>query len=366
MAQIFTVYNCGTGFNRDRTEELIGYLGTITAGMQAKPNSVTPQDTWMICDGPGSAPKGTNPDTRTPGSGLLKKLRGNITGHGWNHNVRDAMQIIKFIHEKSPISVINMAGWSRGAVTCHMLSNAIAADPDTRTININTFAADPVAGPGNRADPRKNTIPPNVRNYFAVVAENENRKIMKPVKVGNIQSHSEDVMNQRVKVITFPGEHNTSVMSGTPLGKLVWFLAHKFLTKHGTRLNGGISLSHVEVCECYSGIRMYMSDFRNMHGSTMGFLGRNDRKVQNSFSDHHFWVNDHHLSQFAKAFPMMGKAITNPNLLSNGGFQLQQELQLMKTSAPWTYTALVKIGLITPPQTQGRQGGGFLQQRYRG
>ncbi|MCW5966583.1 MAG: hypothetical protein KIT83_21270 [Bryobacterales bacterium] len=363
MAQVFTVYNCGTGFNRDRTDELIGYLGTITAGMQAKPGSVTPQDAWMICDGPGSSPRGTNPDTKTPGTGILKKLRGNITGHGWNQNVHDAMEIIRFIHAGSPISVINMAGWSRGAVTCHMLSNAIAGDQSLRNIQINIFAADPVAGPGNRADPSKNTIPPNVRNYLAVVAEDENRKIMKPVKVGVIQTQSEEIGNQRVKVISVPGEHNSSVMRGTPLGKLVWYLAHKFLSKHGTRLNGGIQLSYVEVCECYAGIRMYMTDFRTMHGTTMGMLGRDGRSVNNNFAQHHFWINDHHLSQFAKAFPLMGAAISNPNLLANGGFRLQQELKNMKTNAPWTYTALVKIGMITPPQNTGQ---GFLKQQYRG
>ena len=151
MARVFTVYNCGTGFNRERTEELIGYLGSITQGMQAKPNTVTPQDKWMICDGPGSSSRGINSDAHTPGSGLFKKLRGNVTGHGWEQNVTQAMTIIQFIHAASPISVINMAGWSRGAVTCHMLSNALASDPKTQNIKINIFAADPVAGPGNRA-----------------------------------------------------------------------------------------------------------------------------------------------------------------------------------------------------------------------
>ena len=102
-----------------------------------------------------------------------------------------------------------------------------------------------------------------------------------------------------------PGEHNTGVLKGTPLGKLVWFLAHKFLTKHGTQLNGGIHLTHVEVCECYAGIRMYMSDFRNMHGPTGAQLGRTDRNVSNHFAQHHFWVNEHHLGQFMKAFPLM-------------------------------------------------------------
>ena len=363
MARVFTVYNCGTGFNRERTDELIGYLGSITAGMQAKPNSVTPQDKWMICDGPGSSPSGNNSDSRTPGSGLFKKLRGNLTGHGWEHNVDDAMTIIKFIHASSPISVLNMAGWSRGAVTCHMLAHALASEPKTQNITVNIFAADPVAGPGNRTDPRKNTLPGNVDSYFAIVAENENRKIMKPVNVGRIESDSHG-LGQKVKVITVPGEHNSGVLNGTPLGKLVWFLAHKFLSKRGTELNGGLNLSHVDVCECYAGIRMYMSDFRNMHGSTGSQLGRTDRNVPNNFAQHHFWVNDHHVSQFAKAFPVMAPMITNPNLLSNGGFALQQELQRMKSAAPWTYTVLVKCGLVQPPSSPGPQGG-FLQQSYR-
>ncbi|HYP08531.1 MAG TPA: hypothetical protein VER03_20015, partial [Bryobacteraceae bacterium] len=230
-------------------------------------------------------------------------------------------------------------------------------------IKINIFAADPVAGPGNRADPSKNKIPANVANYFAIVAENENRSIMKPVNVSQIMSDSHGLA-QKVKIITVPGEHNTGVLKGTPLGKLVWFLAHKFLGKHGTELNGGLQLTHVDVCECYAGIRMYMSDFRKMHGSAGAQLGRTDRNVSNQYSLHHFWVNDHHQGQFMKAFPILAPMITNPNLLANGGFGLQQELQRMRSAAPWTYTVLVKLGLIQPPSSQ-KTGGNFLAAAHR-
>src|SRR6188472_1514222 len=94
MAQVFTVYNCGTSFNRERPDELTGYLGSIISGIQAKPKSVAPRDKWMICDGPVSSSKGINPDAHTPGSGLFKKLRGNVTGHRWDQNVDAAMTII--------------------------------------------------------------------------------------------------------------------------------------------------------------------------------------------------------------------------------------------------------------------------------
>jgi len=347
MPPVFTVYNCGTGFNRDRTEELIGHLGQITAGMQAKPGNVTPQCKWMICDGPGSSPKkGAVTDARTPGSGVLAKLRGNLTGYGWEQNVADTMGIIKFMHASSPIVVINMAGWSRGAVTCHMLAHALYSDPVTQNIAVNIFAADPVAGPGNRADPNKNTLPPNVANYFAVAAENENRSIMKPVDVGQMLSTGQAI-GQRIKYITVPGEHNTSVLKGTPLGKLVWFLAEKFLQKHGTQLNSTLNLTHTDICECYAGMRIYIEEFRKMHGTTGKQLGRKDRKLKNNFGNDFFWVNDHHRTQFMKAFPLMGPAITNPNLLANGIPGLQGELQRIQLTAPWTYTALMKSGLLT-------------------
>ena len=48
-----------------------------------------------------------------------------------------------------------------------------------------------------------------------------------------------------------------------------------------------------------------------------------------------------------KAFPLMGPAITNPNLLANGIPGLQGELQRIQLTAPWTYTALMKAGLLT-------------------
>ena len=88
MAQVFTVYNCGTGFNRERTEELIGYLGSITSGMQAKPNSVTPQDKWMICDGPGSSSRGSIPTRTRPAQGCLRSCAGTSLGMGGSKTLR--------------------------------------------------------------------------------------------------------------------------------------------------------------------------------------------------------------------------------------------------------------------------------------
>jgi hypothetical protein len=74
-----------------------------------------------------------------------------ISGFGWEQNVEHAMAVIKAINAGSnqKIEVINMAGWSRGAVACHMLPHALHADEDTKQIRVNIVALDPVPGPGN-------------------------------------------------------------------------------------------------------------------------------------------------------------------------------------------------------------------------
>jgi len=343
MARVFTVYFCGTGFNRERTDELIGNLGSITAGMEAKPGNYGPHDAWMIHDGPGSSSKVEGSGAHTPGKGILKKLRGNLTGHGWEQNVEDAMDAIRFLTQQRKIAIVNMAGWSRGAVTCHMLANALRKDPLTAGISINIFAVDPVAGPGNRKAPEKNSLGDNIANYQCVVSEDENRSIMKPVNVYALQSGAEAI-GTHFKIIHIPGEHNTGVMKGTPAGKLVWALAHKFLMKRGTTLTSPLVLTPIEICEQYGGIRYYMGAFRNMHGTTGKQLGTEARAIQNGFLNHHYWVNDHHRNTFMKAFPNIARAITNPNLLANGTFAA--ELHAIGTTAPWTYTSMKKLGLI--------------------
>lgn len=344
MARVFTVYNCGTGFNRERKDELIGNLGTITAGMEARPGNLSPHDAWMINDGPGSKPSAPGSQARTPGSGPFKQLRGNLTGHGWEQNVQQTMDAIKFLTRQTPINIVNMAGWSRGAVTCHMLANALKQDAATSNISVNIFAVDPVAGPGNRTAPDKNSLPDNVANYLCVLSEDENRKIMKPVNVYQLRTSAQDI-GTKFRIIHIPGEHNTGVLKGTPAGKLVWALAHRFLVRHGTVLNQPLQLSPLEICELYAGMRYYLGAFRNMHGTAGKQLGTASRDIKNEFLAHHYWVNDHHMRNFMRAFPEVARLIENPNLLANRG-SFDAALARIGTSAPWTYTSMKKVGLV--------------------
>jgi len=344
MARVFTVYNCGTGFNRENEGELIANLGKITQGMEARPKNMTPVCSWMINDGPGSKPKDPKSGAKTPGSGPFKELRGTLFGHGWQSNVEGSMDCIKWMSSQKPIHIVNMAGWSRGAVTCHMLADALRKDRATRNIAVNIFAVDPVAGPGNRNAPDKNSLPTNVANYTAVISQHENRKIMKPVDIYNIRDRAEEI-GTGFQLVHIPGEHNTGVLKGTPAGKLVWYLAHNFLTRHGTKINNPLRLSPLEICELYGGVRVYMKEFRGMTGKAGAALGTKRRSIQNEFLNHHYWVNQHHLNNFMKAFPDVAKLITNPNLLANEG-RFDDELHRIGTGAPWTYTSMKRIGLF--------------------
>ncbi|MBV8879639.1 MAG: hypothetical protein JO332_06745, partial [Planctomycetaceae bacterium] len=184
MTRVFTVYNCGTGFNRDRVDELVANLASRTGGSENRD--------WMITDGPGSSrsSRGRTPGTFDAKSGFatkgkvgsfFAKIRGVISGYGWEDNVLHAVEVIKAINAGShqPISFVNMAGWSRGAITCGMLAHALHNDAATKHIIVNIIALDPVPGPGNFG-PEQVTIPPNCLNYTGIFQEDEARKIMRP------------------------------------------------------------------------------------------------------------------------------------------------------------------------------------------
>src|SRR5262249_45296418 len=90
MSRVFTVYNCGTCFNRERTDEVIANLAARTEGAENRD--------WLITDGVGSKPT-HDPRARTPGTvdpitgrkdpnaPRQARLKGIAEGFGWEPNV---------------------------------------------------------------------------------------------------------------------------------------------------------------------------------------------------------------------------------------------------------------------------------------
>lgn len=121
--------------------------------------------------------------------------------------------------------VINMAGWSRGAITCFMIAHALYDNPRTRPIRVNIFAFDPVPGPGNFDDPNKITLPPNVSHYAATVQQDERRKIMRPAVISAAETEG-----VKARFYYMPGSHSTPVFrTKSEVGLIAAFLARKFL-----------------------------------------------------------------------------------------------------------------------------------------
>lgn len=347
MARVFTVYNCGTGFNRDRTQEVIANLASRTEGSENRD--------WMINDGPGSKPGSKATLARTPGlhdprTGFKTKapafatLRGITEGYGWDHNVEHAMAVITAIQAGSntPITTVNMSGWSRGAITCHMLAHALAAHPDTAGIKVNIFAFDPVPGPNN-FKLEQISLPSNVHHYTAVVMEDEARKIMKPV---TFLDSVDDDSGKKFKTIALPGAHNTAVITlASEVGTIGAALAHRFLTKHGTRLRSPLLLSDVQYCELYAKVRLDISKYRGLTGGTMQkkLLGVFKRSVKNDFNDTPYFVNGHHAKRFEKSFPSLW------HMMSHGAQRpadVEREANLLRGRAPTTYKSLTTLGIL--------------------
>lgn len=374
MPRVFTVYNCGTGFDRTHTEELIAKLATITQGAENRD--------WMINDGVGSHKVKFNRLTATPeqirlhdmarlpgsrstqkaiqqgftavngearhGTKFFPWIRGTVNGHGWEHNVDHAMDVItsQIMASNVPPAVINMAGWSRGAITCIMLAHALYKEPSTRNLQVNIFAADPVAGPGNRVDIDKNTLPPNVHRYLGVMQQHEARGLFKPTSIKNFVDVTLDIKD---KILPMPGVHNTGVITGkTDVGIITASLAHHFLMKHGTQLRNPVVLSSLQICELYACIRRKHKKYEKMSFNFQRILGTHKRtnhafSVSGAGTDDYF-INEHHIKHFRQTFPIscqrLHGMVFNPK-------QAQDECARMSRQAPETYRSLEIINAVS-------------------
>jgi len=385
----FTILNHGTNFHREKTGELISDFGRNMAGTEA--DFVTSDNTatgdFLICEGPGSAPKNVmRPGTYNPFTGEKKgsfytlkhmfksdfynsfygstpyrtKLTGAIAGGGWTDNVAKASLIV--FNLATPPDTINLIGWSRGAVTCLRMANMFKGlIPDS--IKINIFAVDPVAG-GDAGLKKEDTqiIPDTVRNYVAILSMHEKRTTFNPQDLSRIQI--KNPQNTKVCFLPFPGTHSMQVQA-QKLGKLdsprkvTYYLAYKFLKKFDTRFKQGYNPANYgqgAICDMYAQMRMDMSDFREH--STSGLSNRlmskgvfHRREFSKSQMGQYvkisYFINEHHRSVFKRTFPLVYQY-----LFSSKGDQLAITNQMFGYKAPNPTTKLQFENLAqTAPET---------------
>jgi hypothetical protein len=177
---VLTILNHGTANSTDRvaTSEgcmlVISQIAELLAGVEDKD--------WMLTEGAGTA--------KLRDTGVNSSA---IAGIGGGKGVEDnVVRAVRWIKERraqvgSDVTV-NLAGHSRGSITCYKIARALCNDASTSRIPINIFAIDPV--PGNTGD----AFTKNGENYkniilggnvwrgnsYLLLAESEHRLVFRP------------------------------------------------------------------------------------------------------------------------------------------------------------------------------------------
>ncbi|AXA90525.1 hypothetical protein [Massilia sp. YMA4] len=293
----FTVFFCGTGASHEDHQNPAYIDGELIAKL-ARNHPGLEFDDWIIVDGPGSgnlqeADKWVRPGNYCGPMGIG-------FGYGWEENVAHAIAVIKkdpkwyrksytekdkkalssqfeqgLLDENSvrkitpqhlqlararimkiPLpTVVNLVGWSRGAVTCHMMANAMAQDEQLKGVTVNIFAIDPVPGP-LQFQPHRVALGPNVQDYFGVFARDER-------SFGFTPTLPKLSVRGSYLTVILPGRHGTLVGNAhadgqrqgpqtfTAPGRLVRHFAELFLNCHGVTMTNCLNLSSYQQLKLY-------------------------------------------------------------------------------------------------------------------
>jgi hypothetical protein len=221
---ILTGYCFGTGSSSsDRT---------ITAKLAA----ATKQPKF-ITEGVGSGGRfqvGENPGT-TPGNKNI--IRGLAFGAGTDHNVAAALDTIDDQVQNMGAVQVNLCGWSRGAVACFKIANAMAdaAHRHLNNVPVNIFAFDPVPGDaiGNKHMWQNLSLRGNVNECVIIVAQHERRS--------EFHAALPPLNTNGLEVDLMPGNHRSILQETSGLEacyRVNLDRCVKFLDKHNTILEG--------------------------------------------------------------------------------------------------------------------------------
>jgi hypothetical protein len=186
---VVTVFCCGTNAHRDKQGEAVADMYRWCSGRKwindgpGAPDHALPKIEHFFKEGEqpnlwhnlrGTAPYDEQGDWARP-LGLLK-------GTGTQDNVLVTLQWLMLAHHEQPFNVCNLVGWSRGAVTCIAIANAMHHIPQFAGVSVSIFAYDPVPGGSNDFDVHGafnetgragiDQLSGNVKNYHSILMEN--------------------------------------------------------------------------------------------------------------------------------------------------------------------------------------------------
>lgn len=189
---------------------------------------------------------------------------------------QDLQQQLVKTHRKGAIipTQVNMVGWSRGGISCHMLANAMLLDKELRDIPVNIFTIDPVPGPLNfQID--KTRLGANVREYVGFYARDERSRTFASV-VPMTQPET------RISIFPMPGRHATLAGNASSTGaqgpavvkepgRMVRHFAETCLTRWGVKLDKQLGLTDADLLAAHTRMQADEPIYTAMQGHT--YLG---------------------------------------------------------------------------------------------
>lgn len=264
----------GTGHHRSKMDNILtSWIDSMDTGVGNQYK--------LLLDGPGATPR-NDPDNpmlgtydatvtvdsenqlkvkKTPRDFIQQKsvASGLVLGQGYDDAIDEALKAVKaLIGDPDPDHgekiTLNMAGFSRGSDTILRISNAIYAEYGTQ-VAINIFAIDPVPGPFRQGSRKARIIPPNVKNYHAVLMRDEARPIMRSQDKQHLVV--EDPNETQVIYTELHGIHGTGTRINGDFNKpdgnhhgvrdtaiLTWEALRQFSQDHGIQFKNNMNIGN--------------------------------------------------------------------------------------------------------------------------
>jgi hypothetical protein len=238
------------------SELVISKISTLLAGMDGL--------NWILNEGAGTAELKDQHNMFGNQFGKTRGLPGIAAGEGVGANVRRSLSFVKTRLENDKDLTVNLAGHSRGSITCYKIAYQLSQTYGTK-IPVNIFAIDPV--PGNNGSMnagmyRHIDLGANLTNSFLMLAESEHRQNFRPY-IDELYTMG----NTRHKFDTMPGTHggiNELTGSESEAAALVLSRALRFLKKHGSPLNNEdrFILDDAAMLGMYSKLMMRINEYK--------------------------------------------------------------------------------------------------------
>ncbi|MUT50972.1 MULTISPECIES: hypothetical protein [Pseudomonas] len=345
---VFTAYFCGTASNRFDDANPNFWNGELVSTLASNDKGFEFAH-WIAVDGPGSG--NLQDDNLFVEPGGYFNWSGQLFGRGWDENVNHVLQVIKgesnwqrtklsedaytrlkdagvpipdasataswfwrtydygdrhptpqelqeriismFRKPRLPTQV-NLVGWSRGGISCHMLANAMAQDPVLRDIPVNIFAIDPVPGIGNIQTQRVK-LAGNVREYVGFYSRDERSKGFACV-IPSVESGT------HMCIYPMPGRHATLVGNAsangagdgkvlTEPGLIVRHFAEVCLTRWGVDLDRRLALDDEQLMQHHLAMAAADEQYQAMRSESYTVFtegSKDDRLVHCGEAQAHF------------------------------------------------------------------------------